>query len=146
MFPDSASTINILSTSETSIKKSFLFDFDKGDFVTRDGKLVEVEGIAALKVDIEKALRTEKFKFKIYEKEDKRLEYGITIQDLIVGHNYPRAFVESEVKREVTDALLRKSVIQRLDNWNIEKDNPKAKIKFRVVLKSRASFDKEVSL
>jgi hypothetical protein len=144
MFPQSE-IINISNTSETSIKKSFLFDFVKGEFVLKDGRPVVAEGIEALKVSIEKVLRTEKFKFKVYEKEDKRLEYGITIQDLLVGHNYPREFVESEVKREVTEALLKKPIIQRLDNWSIEKDNPKAKIKFRVVLKNGAAFDKGVN-
>lgn len=137
---------NNTNNQETTQKmgKSFLFDFKTGDFVIRDGKLVEIEDIEALKIWIEKILRTEKFKFKIYKKEDKN-QYGITIQDLIAGYNYPKEFIESEIKREVTEALLKNVLIESLEDWTIEKSNPVLNISFRVVLKDGNSFDKEVS-
>lgn len=137
MFPEESINIGAIQEKlvNSKIGKSFLFDFDKGDFVLKDGKLVEIEDLEALKVWIQKVLRTEKFKFKIYSKQDKRLEYGITLQDLIVGYNYPKEFVEAEVKREVTEALLKHPLINNLDNWNIEKNNPVLRISFKVNLK-----------
>lgn len=133
---------NVLSNN---IGKSFLFDFKKGDFILKDGKLVVVDDIEALKVWIEKTLRTEKFKFKIYEKENSRLEYGITLQDLIVGHNYPKEFVESEIKREVTEALLKHPLIEGLDQWKIEKNNPILKVGFTVILMDGRILGSEVN-
>lgn len=131
------------TTDINNIGKSFYFDFEKGDFLIQDGKLVEVEGIEGIKIWIRKILRTEKFKFKIYEKED-RNEYGITIQDLIVGYDYPLEFVESEIKREVTDALLKHPMIDRLEEWSIEKNNPVLKVGFRVILKDGYIINEEV--
>ena len=61
IFPQTQSTINIQSQTESNNgTKTYLFDFDKGDFVIRDGKLVECDGVDAIKVWIEKILRTEK--------------------------------------------------------------------------------------
>ena len=66
MFPNS---IDITLNNETKLSsgtKSYLFDFDSGDFVVRDGKLVECDGIDAIKVWIEKILHTEKGRYTIY--------------------------------------------------------------------------------
>lgn len=150
MLPDIVDEININeiieneTTNISNIGKSFLFDFEKGDFLIQDGKLAEVKGMEAIKEWAEKILRTEKFKFKIYEK-DYEDEYGITIKDLIIGYNYSKEFIEAEIRREVTEALLKHSLIERLDNWIIEKNNPVLKISFRIILKNGTTFDEEVS-
>jgi hypothetical protein len=71
--------------------KSFLFDFTSGEFVVRDGKLVECDGMDAIKTWIEKILRTEKDRFSIYHDTD----YACYLEDLIVGSNFTAAFIES---------------------------------------------------
>ena len=81
--------------------KNYLFDFEAGDFVVCDGKLVVCDGLEALKVWIEKILRTEKGRFAIYD----ATSYGCQLEDLIVGNSYTSAFIESELKREIEDAL-----------------------------------------
>ena len=63
MFPNST---DITINNETQIlsgTKSYIFDFTTGDFVVRDGKLIECDGISAIKVWIEKILRTEKGRY-----------------------------------------------------------------------------------
>lgn len=127
--------------------KSFLFDFDKGDFVYRNGKMVSVTGIEALKVWITKVLKTEKFKFKIYEKEEdeKEVEFGVTIEDLIIGHNYSQAFIESELKREINIALLKHPKIDSLSDFVFERDKAHLIVSFTVNLVDEESFTKEVS-
>lgn len=127
------------------IGKSFLFDFENGDFILRDGRLVEVSGIEALKVWIEKILRTEKYRYEIYEREDKK-EYGVVLEDLIVGNNFSYSFIEAELKREITEALTKNPLILSLSNWNIQKENPLVKISFEVNLKDESSFIQEVNL
>lgn len=147
MFPKESINVGTIQEKliNNKIDKSFLFDFKNGDFVSKDGKLVKVEDTEALKMWIEKILRTEKFKFKIYSKQDKRLEYGITLQDLIVGYNYQKEFVEAEIKREVAEALLKHPLINNLDNWSIEKNNPVLRIGFRVNLKDGRNIIEEVN-
>lgn len=91
---------------------SFLFDFDKGDFVTVDGKLIKIDGIEAVKIWIEKVLRTEKFKFKIYESTG----YGICLSDFVNG-GYPLDFMEVEIEREIREALEKNPDIQRVHSF-----------------------------
>lgn len=136
-------------TTDTSdlpkMGKSFLFDFKTGDFVLKDGRPVEIWGIEAVKAWIEKILRTEKYRYKVYEREDKN-EYGVVLEDLIVGNNFPRVFVESELKREITAALTRHPIIRSLTDWKIEKKNPTLNISFKVNLFDGNDFTQEVRL
>lgn len=133
------------SSGLPNIGKSFLFDFNTGDFVLKDGRLVEVLGIEAVKVWIEKILRTEKYRYKVYEREDKN-EYGVVLEDLVVGNNFPKVFVESELKREITKALTRHPIIKSLTDWKIEKKNPTLNISFKVNLLDGNDFTQEVRL
>jgi len=114
MFPETKE-ISFASSSDSFGTKSYLFDFSTGDFVVRDGKLVECDGIEAVKVWIEKILRTEKGRFHIYDD----TEYGARIEDLVVGNSYSVAFIESELKREIEDALLQNPQISSVSNIQI---------------------------
>lgn len=115
------------STTSLTKMKSFLYDFKNGDFVIRDGKLIEVYGKDALKVWIEKIIRTHRFRFKIY----KDTEYGVLIEDLI-GSTLPWAFVQSELKRELAEAILTNEFIENLTNWEIIRESDYLIIKFTV--------------
>ncbi|MGE7838002.1 DUF2634 domain-containing protein [Viridibacillus arvi] len=120
------------------IGKSFLFDFKKGDFVFLNGKMVEIHGLEVLKQWILKVLKTEKFRFRIYD----NVEYGVTLEDLI-GSNLPRAFIEAEIKREVTASLLLHTHIESVDEWSFERDGKWMRIKFTVTT-VEGSFETEV--
>lgn len=110
------------------IGKSFLFDFEKGDFMRMDGKLVEVTGVEALKVWIHKTLRTEKFRFKVYE----GTEHGVTLEDLL-GSNLPQPFIEAEIKREVTESLTAHPFINSIENWQFTRIGSRMVINFTAV-------------
>ena len=119
MFPDYEPTLNLINsnttTNETTTNgKSFLFDFTTGDFVVKDGKLQVIEGIESLKVWIEKILKTEKFKFKIYENGESD-EYGITLFEL-VNSGHPQMFIQAEIQREITETLSKNIKITSIDN------------------------------
>lgn len=126
--------------SETELYgKSFLFDFQQGDFVIRDGRLIKIEGIEALKIWIMKILKTEKDKYKIYEDTD----YGTELKNLI-GQNLPRDFVESELKREIKAALERHPMIRHISNLKISRDGAKIILEFMVNLVEGNTFQQEV--
>lgn len=91
---------------------AFLYDFQKGDFIYKNGAPILVKGKEALNVWIEKIIRTEKFRFGVH----KDTEYGVTIDDLIGGH-FPRAFTESEISREITESLLKNEYIKNVSGW-----------------------------
>lgn len=140
MFPELTTLEEeIVETDRVFNGRSFLFDFQKNDFVYRNGSLVEVEGKDALKVWIEKVIRTEKFRFSIYED----IDYGVTIEDLF-GNNLPQEFVESELKRELTEAIIVNPYIEDLTEWTLVKEGSKWTIGFTVVTTNEA-FQMEVA-
>ena len=114
MFP-TTKEIAFASASGENGTKSFLYDFSLGDFIVRDGKLIECDGLDAVKVWIEKILRTEKGRFRIYED----TEYGIHLEDLIIGNSYSASFIESELKREIEEALLQNPQITAVSSIKI---------------------------
>ena len=127
------------STTPTYTGKTFLYDFKKGDFIYKNGSPVEVDGIKALKIWIEKVIRTERFKFNIYED----VEYGIRIEDLI-GSSLPKGFSESEMKRELTESILTNPYIEELINWSFKVDGSEWTIGFTVV-STLETFEMEVA-
>ena len=128
MFPESGTQIKQNIKSESSGIKSFSFDFSLGDFVIQDGGLAPCDGIDAIKVWIEKILRTEKDRFKMY----KDTNYGCKLEDLIVGGNYPTSFIESELKREIEDALLQNTQIKSISNFTITRNTSSITVGFTV--------------
>ncbi|AVK82461.1 hypothetical protein C3943_02310 [Lysinibacillus sp. B2A1] len=106
---------------------TFLYDFKKGDYVYRNGAPIIVEGQKALEIWIEKVIRTERFKFRIYD----NVEYGVTIEDLI-GSNLPYSFLDSEMKRELTESILKNPLIENLSEWKFEREGSLWTITFTV--------------
>lgn len=125
MFPDDNKILNETSLTvdgeQNSFNgKAFLYDFKKGDFVYKNGAPVLVEGREALKVWIEKCLRTVRFKAIVH----KDLEYGPQIEDLI-GSVFDSDFVNAEIERECTEALLRNPYIVSVDSFTFEMEGDK---------------------
>lgn len=117
---------------------TFLYDFKKGDYVYRNGAPIIVEGQKALEIWIEKVIRTERFKFRIYD----NVEYGVTIEDLI-GSNLPYSFLDSEMKRELTESILKNPLIENLSEWKFEREGSLWTITFTVETMD-GSFEMEV--
>jgi len=124
--------------------KSYAYDFKKGDFILKNGRLVEIEDIEAVKVWIEKVLITEKFKFKVYKGENED-EYGTTIRKLVLGKKFPVFFLQSELKREVSEALAKHPKIDRIEDFRIDQQMVTLNIYFTVILKDNRTFQQEVS-
>lgn len=130
MFPNSTDIMLDGKTKSSSGTKSYIFDFTTGDFVVRDGKLIECDGISAIKVWIEKILRTEKGRYPIYD----NTEYGCHLEDLIIGNSYTAEFVEAELKREIEDALKQNPQITSVTNFNITRNTNAITVTLEVVL------------
>lgn len=95
--------------------KAFLFDFETGDFVYKNGAPILLEGKEALKAWIEKCIRTVKYRAIVHSD----LEYGPQIDDLI-GSVLPTDFVKAEIEREITEALLRNPFITSVVDFSFE--------------------------
>lgn len=119
--------------------KSFLYDFEKGDFIYKNGAPVVVEGKAAIIAWIEKVIRTEKFRFNVH----KDIDYGVTIEDLI-GGRFPKDFTESEIEREITEALLKNEYILNVSEWTFEYSGSTLIISFSVTIDEESFIYKAV--
>ena len=97
------------------MKKTFDFDFRTGEFKMKNKNPVELEGVDALKLWIEKCIRTQLDRYSIY----KGKHYGANIEDLVIGKSYGSGFVESELRREIEEALLRHEDILSLSSFSI---------------------------
>ena len=130
MFPNSTDIMISNENKASNGTKSYLFDFDSGDFIVRDGKLVECDGIDAIKIWIEKILRTEKGRYTIYAD----TEYGCHLEDLIIGNSYTVEFIEAELKREIEDALKQNPQITSVTNVQIIRSKHSITVTLEVVL------------
>lgn len=121
MFPTQTiknQNLNIRKDETTITGKSFLFDFNTGEFVIKDGKLVEIDGYDALKIWINKVLKTTKNKFEIYN----NTNYGITDFRELITNGFPLAFIKSEIEREVRNILLKNTSINSVENFRFERN------------------------
>lgn len=131
------------SSSTTDLGTTYQFDFNTGEFVMVDGKLVAISDTTALKQWVEKLLRTERFVYAIYARDDKN-EYGVTLEDLI-GSVLPRAFVEAELKREITEAVTRHPRITSITGLTTAQEGSKLSVAFTLVLDDGSTEEVTVS-
>lgn len=105
-----------------------LFDFKTGDFVIINGRPKMAVGKERIKNRVEKILRTQKGRYKIYN----GTGYGANIEDLFVGKTYTRDYIQSEIKREITETLTSYSDIVSVDEFTMELDGSRLEISFTV--------------
>ena len=100
--PNEKAVSQAAQVTEASVGRvSFAFDFDKGDFVLADGKVKTCEDTDVLRLWVHKTLITGRGRFRVYD----GTGYGADIEDLVIGNRYTRAFVQSELRREIEQAL-----------------------------------------
>jgi len=124
MFP-SQTTVTTLqvdstSTTVTSSGKSPKFDFTTGDFVVKDGKVATVIGLESLKLWIQKTLKTEKNKYKIYNTNNVE-KYGVSLLEIITSKQ-PISYIQAQVQTIVTEALTKNSDIKSVINFTFIRD------------------------
>ena len=126
---------------------ALLFDFKKNDFVMENGRIVTVTGRKAVECWLEKLIRTEKFRFRIYENEsaDDVVDYAVTIMTLL-GGVYPPGYIEAEIEREIREAAVKNPYIDDLVSWSFERDGSRLVINFTVLINDGESFEMEVPL
>lgn len=126
MFPTQDNTIqnDTWNSKKTNRGKSFSFDFFKGDFNVIDGKLQEIDTIEALKLWIEKILKTDKFK--IYDNTD----YGVTNFKELITSDFPFEFVKAEIERTIKEVLLKNNSIKSVENFKFERNKKLLTVSF----------------
>ena len=83
----------------------------------KNGNPVVLTGIDALKLWIQKCIRTQLNRHSIY----KGKQYGANIEDLVIGKSYNFDFAESELRREIETALLQNEDIQSMSSFSVKR-------------------------
>ena len=110
------------------MKKTLSFDFENNEFNLLGNKPVMVSDFEALKVWINKILRTEIMRFAVYDD----TEYGVQLEDLIIGKNFDRDFAESELRREIEAVLMKNTEIKGISDFNVSAERDILKVNFTV--------------
>lgn len=110
------------------MKNTFDFDFKTGEFVLENGNPVILTGLDALKLWVQKCIRTQLGRYRIYNGNG----YGANIEDLVIGKKCGAGFMESELKREIETALLRHDDIHSIDKFSVTKKGTALNISFTI--------------
>lgn len=122
-FPDSAL---VQQSSLSTEHKTFLWDFEAGDFVLKDGKLIEVTGIEYIKVWVQKTLHTVKDSL-IYAGTGYGSEHHI-----LIGRNFHPDFSKAEYERLIREALFQNNAITKVDNFSFSQDGERLTVNMDV--------------
>lgn len=112
---------------EPEYPESYLFDFEKGDFVTDGaGRVVVADGHTAWKQWCIKAVLTERFAYLIYG-----WDYGAEIENALKMPS--RAAVEMEIERTITEALLVDSRTETVRDFSFKWAGDQLWVSFTVI-------------
>lgn len=128
------------STDMKVLGRCFLFDYNENKYILENGKLVECTVSEAINQWIKLILQSYKNEYKIYQDTD----FFCNIKDLI-GQK-PNAFVISELKREIKEAILKHRYIDSLNSIDIQVTKNKLICKFNVTLVDTNNLQSEVSV
>lgn len=124
VFPDfnidgyAPSSMPIEKTDTPKLGRVFLFDTDSNNHVLQDGKVVEASDIEAVKQWVGLVIKTEKGKYKVYDK-----KFGMELEQFKGRRDIPMAFVRSEIERQLEEQLLKHVLIESVSNVQVDVKN-----------------------
>lgn len=115
-----------------------LFDWEKGDFVIVNGSPRLAVGKERVKNYTQKVLRTQLDKYELY----RGTGFGINT-DKIIGKSVAQDYKQSEIRRNITEELLKDDSIIGIENFSIEQDGTHLNISFTLITEYGAENIKE---
>ncbi|KYM52129.1 hypothetical protein A2U07_07050 [Fusobacterium necrophorum subsp. funduliforme] len=139
-FVDYSKTVNIKEKQKNG--KTFLIDFQKGKMLRVNGKLIKTDDERAVRMWIEKALLTEKFKWNIY-KDNGSNQYGMQYKAMLLGQRFPTPALYSEFTRELEETVLKNKQIKEIKDIDVKLVKHTLETRFTVVLQDFREFEWE---
>ncbi|NCI22169.1 DUF2634 domain-containing protein [Clostridium botulinum] len=113
----------------SKLGKVFLFDFERNQYVMKNGKLVECTERQALEQWIHWILVTYKDKYNVYKDTD----FYCNVEDLVGKKR--NAFILSELQREVEEAVTKHRYVDHIENFVTIQEKTILNVSFDVVTK-----------
>lgn len=133
MFPTNFLENTTAAAEETVPGTDFLFDYSTGQHIMDKGAPAEQSVFLGVKQYIENVLRTPANTIGVYTKAETET-FGISIYEHIGERKLPDGYLNSELKREVTENLLRHPLITEVRDWKAERTRRRLDVSFAVVL------------
>ena len=111
----------------------FLFDYETGQHIMKGAVLQECTNENTVRQYIQNVLRTKKNLYKVHTKGEKEA-FGLSIYNYIGTRKLPMGYINSELKREVTELLLKHPMISEVKDWMGKREKRDLNISFTVVL------------
>lgn len=130
------------TTQSTTLGRTPLFDFEKGEYVVKDGKIVECTQGEAVRQWIGFLIKTKIGKHRVYDGTD----FGTYIENYINHKSNNLGFVVSEIEREITEKAELNRAIDYIDGFDYEADNGNLKIYLTVHLTTEEEVEVEADV
>lgn len=139
-FVSGVATAETAAAEEKSLPvfREYAWDFENNRFLREGGTHKIVTENEALKVWIYKALKTERWRYQVYDN-----DYGIELEQFI-GKRTNNAPSAMEIKRFISEALLANPYIKTIDDiqFSLENDNLSYEISLTTVYGSMTATKK----
>lgn len=136
LFPEIDIDIEVLDEEEiiedeqpidTRLGRTALFDFEKGCYVFKDGKLIECTQEEAIKQWVGFLIKTPSERFEVYNE----TPFGTYIENLIGYKDI--GFVASEIQREINEACTGNRAITGIERFSCNREGRMLHISFKVI-------------
>lgn len=140
MFPNGfVESTNTENTTE-GIGVDFLFDYSTGQHIMKNATPVECTTLQGIQQFIQNVLRTKVNSYKVYT-DGETETFGISIYDYIGQKTLPMGYINSELKREVTEQLLKHPLIIEVTDWLGTREKRGLHISFTVKLNDNSTIE-----
>lgn len=134
MFPDNFIENTIVENEVENVGVDFLFDYETGQHLIEKSVLKECNTVKSVEQFIQNVLRTKVNAYKVYT-EGETETFGISVYNYLGQRVLPMGYVNSELKREVTEQLLKHPLINEVKDWTGKREKRSLNISFTTVLK-----------
>ena len=134
VFPNSFLEKEITEKQTEEVGADFIFDYSTNQHIMKNGIPEKESVFLGVKQYVENVLRTPANEYKVYT-EDENEVFGISVYNYIGQRILPAGYLNSELKREVTENLLRHPLITEVKYRKGKREKRGLAISFSVVLK-----------
>lgn len=129
-------------TESIKIGRTPLYDFDRQEYVIRDGKVVECTQEEAVRQWTGFLIKTKLGKYRVYDD----TEFGSNVESFI-GYKYDNVgYVVSEIEREIEEGAELCAAIDSIEDFDHEMSNGVLRITFTIVLASGDTMEVEMDV
>ncbi len=133
MFPDDFIENTNTENETESVGVDFIFDYETGQHIMENAVLTECTTLQGIRQFIQNVLRTQANAFDVYVRDETDV-FGVSIYEHFGTRTLPMGYINSELKREVTENLLKHPLIADVSNWIGKREKRSLQISFRTTL------------